>query len=71
MKKTKTTTAVLIVTVILEILFVTACFVFPDRVVSQLVIYWHIGFIAELMTCGGIKISKVLTAYEDDDEVVG
>lgn len=77
MRKTKTTTVVLIVTVVLEILFVSACFVFPDRVPSQLVVYWHIGFIAELLTCGGIKVSKVLTAYDredmytDEEDIVG
>ena len=68
MRKTKTTTVVLIVTVILEIMFVVACFVFPERVPGQLVMYWHIGFIAELLTCGGIKVTKVIHGYDRDDD---
>lgn len=78
MKRTKTTKIVLIVTVVLEVLFAGSCFVFPDRVPPQLITYWHVGFIAELMTCGGIKVSKVLTAYDrediysdDEEDIVG
>jgi hypothetical protein len=65
--KKKTTTIVLIVTVIMEILFVTACFLFPERVLSQLIVYWHIGFIAELLACAGIKVAKVFNAYDKED----
>ena len=68
MKRKKTTSIVLIVTMVLEILFVCACFIFPERVPSQLVMYWHIGFIAELMTCGGIKVTKVIHGYDRDDD---
>lgn len=57
--KTKTTKVVLIVIALLEILFVVACFVFPENVTSTLIMYWHITFIAELFACAGIKISKV------------
>lgn len=60
--------------IFLEILFVIGVFVASANditIPSTLITYWHITFIAELLACAGIKVSKVRHEVEEDEEIMG
>ena len=62
--------------ILLEVLFVVAVFVASANditIPSTLITYWHITFIAELLACAGIKVSKVrhIESVEEDEEIMG